>query len=228
MLNDAAGQPINGSTNITFRLYSAPTGGTALWTEAHTSANAVPVSNGLFNVLLGSLTPIPASVWSNANVYLGVQVGGDAEMTPREEVNAVPITLVANQARNVPQMQSGIITTTGAYLPNSDQWTDVPDWAKTITLDKPSTVFVSGHSFSLPAPYSGSELRVVIGDNVGMLVRYQANWEAVPLHHVVHLAPGTYVIKVQSHWAWNPNPDTTGIVGNVSQLSYFVFPDPTN
>jgi hypothetical protein len=228
MLNDAAGQPINGSTNITFRLYSVPTGGTALWTEAHTGANAVPVSNGLFNVLLGSLTPIPASVWSNANVYLGVQVGGDAEMSPREEVNAVPIALVANQARNVPQVQSGIITTTGAYLPNSDQWTDVPDWAKTITLDKPSTVFVSGHSFSLPAPDSGSELRVVIGDNVGMLVRYQANWEAVPLHHVVHLAPGTYVIKVQSHWAWNPNPGTTGIVGNVSQLSYFVFPDPTN
>ena len=90
MLNDAAGQPINGSTNITFRLYSVPTGGTALWTEAHSGANAVPISNGLFNVLLGSLTPIPASVWSNANVYLGVQVGGDAEMSPREIVGSVP------------------------------------------------------------------------------------------------------------------------------------------
>jgi len=91
MLNDAAGQPINGSTNITFRLYNTPTGATsaALWTEAHTGANAVPISNGLFNVLLGSLTPIPASVWSNANVYLGVQVGGDAEMTPREIVSPV-------------------------------------------------------------------------------------------------------------------------------------------
>ena len=93
MLNDAAGQPINGSTNITFRLYSVPTGGTALWTEAHTGANAVPVSNGLFNVLLGSLTPISASVWSNANVYLGVQVGGDAEMTPREIVSPVGVAM---------------------------------------------------------------------------------------------------------------------------------------
>ncbi len=91
MLNDAAGQPINGNTDITFRLYNTPTGATsaALWMEAHAGANAVPISNGLFNVLLGSLTPIPASVWSNANVYLGVQVGNDAEMTPREIVSPV-------------------------------------------------------------------------------------------------------------------------------------------
>ncbi len=91
MLNDAAGQPINGSAGMTFRLYDTPTGATsaALWTEAHTGANTVPVSNGLFNVLLGSLDPIPASVWSNAAVYLGVQVGGDTEMTPREIVSPV-------------------------------------------------------------------------------------------------------------------------------------------
>ena len=89
MLTNAVGRPISGDTNITFRLYAAPTGGTALWTEAHTAANAVPVSNGLCHVLLGSLTPIPASVWNSANVYLGVQVGGDAEMTPRESVSSV-------------------------------------------------------------------------------------------------------------------------------------------
>jgi hypothetical protein len=112
MLNDAAGQPINGSTNITFRLYSVPTGGTALWTEAHTSANAVPVSNGLFNVLLGSLDPIPASVWSNANVYLGVQVGGDAEMSPRETVSVVPTAMtVPEGAIGTAQIASGAITT---------------------------------------------------------------------------------------------------------------------
>jgi hypothetical protein len=113
MLNDAAGQPVNGNTNITFRLYSASTGGTALWTEAHTDANAVPVSNGLFNVLLGSLTPVPASVWSNANVYLGVQVGGDAEMSPREAVSVVPTAMtVPDGAIGTAKIASDAITTT--------------------------------------------------------------------------------------------------------------------
>ena len=88
-LTDATGKPVTGNIGMTFRLYTAPTGGAALWTEARTGANAVPVSNGLFNVLLGSLTPIPASVWNNAHVYLGVQVAGDTEMSPREVVSAV-------------------------------------------------------------------------------------------------------------------------------------------
>lgn len=89
MLTDAAGKPISGNTDITFGLYAVPTGGSALWSEAHISANAVPVTNGLCQVLLGSLTPIPASVWSNATIYLGVQVGNDAEMSPREIVSPV-------------------------------------------------------------------------------------------------------------------------------------------
>ncbi len=100
-LTDASGKPLNGTINMTFRLYAAPTGGTAVWTEAHTGANAVPVSNGLFNVLLGSLTPIPSEVWSNATLYLGVQVGSDAEMTPRELVGGVPVAQAAGVAQDL-------------------------------------------------------------------------------------------------------------------------------
>ena len=96
-LTDAGGSPLDGGVGITFRLYSAPTSGTALWTEAHTGGNAVPVSDGLFNVLLGSLTPIPSSVWSNDILYLGVQVGNDTEMTPRENLGAVPYAKVAGE-----------------------------------------------------------------------------------------------------------------------------------
>jgi hypothetical protein len=93
-LTNAAGQPLNATVDVTFRLYSVPTGGTELWTEAHTgSANAVPVHGGQFSVFLGSLTPITAAVWSNSTLYLGVQVDGDAEMTPREVVGAVPAAM---------------------------------------------------------------------------------------------------------------------------------------
>jgi hypothetical protein len=96
-LTDAVGQPMS-PVNMTFRLYAQPSGGTALWTEAHTGSNAVPVTNGLFNVLLGSLNPIPSTVWSYDELYLGVQVGSDPEMTPREQVGRVPYAMAASHA----------------------------------------------------------------------------------------------------------------------------------
>ena len=74
-LTDASDEPLTGDVDITFRLYDAPSGGAALWTEAHTNANAVPVDDGLFNVMLGSLTPISSTVWSSGASYLGVQDG---------------------------------------------------------------------------------------------------------------------------------------------------------
>lgn len=88
-LTDASGNPIDGSVNLTFRLYNTLSGGTALWTESHTN---VPVSSGLFNVRLGSKTAFADSVWQNASLYLGIQVGSEAEMTPREPLGAVPVS----------------------------------------------------------------------------------------------------------------------------------------
>jgi hypothetical protein len=89
-LVDAGGDTVDGAQAMTFRIYNHPTEGGALWAEAHTGANAVPVQNGLFNVTLGSLNPIPDSVWTETELYLGVQVGGDPEMTPREAIHLLP------------------------------------------------------------------------------------------------------------------------------------------
>jgi hypothetical protein len=90
-------RPINGNRDMTFRLYAQPSGGTALWDEAHTGANAVPVTNGLFNVLLGSLKPIESTVWDSPDLYLEVQVGNE-RMTPREQVGRVPYAMAASHA----------------------------------------------------------------------------------------------------------------------------------
>ena len=113
-LTDASGEPLTGDVDITFRLYDAPSGGAALWTEAHTGQNAVPVDDGLFNVMLGSLTPISSTVWGNGASYLGVQVGNDAEMSPREVVGNVPTALT---------VPDGSVTL--AKL-DSTTWTDLP------------------------------------------------------------------------------------------------------
>ena len=89
-LIDNAGNPVSGNQGMTFRMYDSVTGGTLLWEEGHSGSNAVPIIDGLFNVLLGSLKPIPDSVWQESDLYLGIQIDGENEMIPRELVNLLP------------------------------------------------------------------------------------------------------------------------------------------
>lgn len=85
---------------MSFRLYRAASGGAPLWEEQWTGANSVQVSDGLFNVMLGSLNPIPQTVITeNSNLFLGITVGTDSEMSPRVQLGSVPF---ATQALTVP------------------------------------------------------------------------------------------------------------------------------
>ena len=105
-LADKNGAPLTQTVNMTFRLYAAASGGSPLWEEPWTGANSVQVSDGLFNVMLGSLTPIPPTViTSNSNLFLGITVGTDSEMSPRVQLGSVPF---ATQALTVPD---GSVTT---------------------------------------------------------------------------------------------------------------------
>jgi hypothetical protein len=49
----------------------------------------VTVEKGIFNVLLGSVNPIPDTVFPGDVRYLGVKVGGDPEMSPRKAIVSV-------------------------------------------------------------------------------------------------------------------------------------------
>jgi hypothetical protein len=83
-----------------FRVYDVPTGGTPLWEELWTGGNAVSVSDGLFNVMLGSLnTGLANVVQTRDELYLGITVGTDSEMTPRVQLGSVPFSM---HALNVP------------------------------------------------------------------------------------------------------------------------------
>ena len=55
-LTNAGGTPVNSTVGMTFKLYNAASAGALLHTELQPS---VTVTNGNFNVLLGSPTPIP-------------------------------------------------------------------------------------------------------------------------------------------------------------------------
>ena len=78
------GTPLDSTVTVTFAIYDAESDGTVQWTETHFSVN---VSDGLFHVLLGSVTTLPDLF--NADRWLGIVVGDDAEMTPRQKVVSV-------------------------------------------------------------------------------------------------------------------------------------------
>jgi len=105
-LADSAGAPLTGTYDMIFRLYDAASGSAPLWEENWNGSNGAKVSDGLFNVMLGSLTPIPqAVITGHDQLFLGITVGTDDEMAPRVQLGSVPY---ATQALTVPD---GSVTT---------------------------------------------------------------------------------------------------------------------
>ena len=80
VLTDDVGNPLDDSYDLTFSIYRYSTEGSPLWTETHT---AISVQDGIFNVILGSDSPIPDSVFEWSMAYLGIKIGAGAELTPR-------------------------------------------------------------------------------------------------------------------------------------------------
>ena len=93
---ETAGQPVTApSATLTFRLFSAPTGGSALWTETKTG---IVIQDGLFAADLGTVTPLGPELFFGP-LYLSVAVGGTgaAQLSPRTPLRSAPYarTLVA-------------------------------------------------------------------------------------------------------------------------------------
>ena len=82
-LTDAGGAPIGGNVTVVASIYDVDVGGTARCTDT----DSVPVNDGLFVMNLDSCT---ASDFNGDKLYLGIQVGADLEMTPRQQIYAVP------------------------------------------------------------------------------------------------------------------------------------------
>jgi hypothetical protein len=85
-LTTPEGAPLDTTVSMQFSIYSDSIGGDPLWTETQAS---VKVDKGIFNVLLGSVSEIPESVFTGNIRYLGVKVGDDPEMIPRKAIVSV-------------------------------------------------------------------------------------------------------------------------------------------
>ena len=116
VLTDPSGCPVaDGDYTMIFRIYDTPTDGNLLWDETH---DAVTVTQGNFNVLLGSTDSIPGSIFLSDSLWLAVKVGNDIEMTPRQRIASVGYAFRSE------------FTDTAEYAlsaPRDDDWT--PDTA---------------------------------------------------------------------------------------------------
>ncbi len=92
-LLNSAGAPITAATNVVFSIYSAASGGTALWTE---TKSITPDATGFFTTRLGSSTALGANFFDGTVRYLGIRIQSEAsEMTPRQELASTPYALQA-------------------------------------------------------------------------------------------------------------------------------------
>ncbi|HVZ40409.1 MAG TPA: hypothetical protein VHI13_14115 [Candidatus Kapabacteria bacterium] len=127
----------DGNYAITVALYDNIAAATPIYSEAHAS---VAVVHGLFNMIIGSQTPLPSSLAFDRAYFLGVTLNG-TELAPRTPLTAAPYALraaVADQAASLAPGATGVVTslngTGGALLLRGGGATTVNRTGDTITV----------------------------------------------------------------------------------------------
>lgn len=93
--------PINSAADIIFRLYRNANDpvASAIWAEEHQD---VSIFNGVFNVYIGLGDPVSGTpngsvgdVFKTAPLFLGIKIGLDEEITPRQSITSSPFAMTA-------------------------------------------------------------------------------------------------------------------------------------
>lgn len=170
-LLNSSGLPITASTSVTFRIYAAASGGSALWTQ---TISVTPDANGVFTVLLGSPSPaLTTTIFDGTTRYLGIQVASETEMTPRQALSSVPYAFRAG----TDPIAYGIVNTNGTInAAGSGNWTSAWNAANNwyeITITGISFSFYNQLAFIQPAGGStaASARFYTIDSNGSLLVR---------------------------------------------------------
>ncbi len=146
-LNDTGtGETVDGTHDITFNLYDSETElSSPLWTETHRD---VPLTDGYFNVFLGSVNPFGSEVDFSGQYWLGVSIDGNPEMAPRFRLSASPYAL------NIPSM-GALDKQVLAWNEDAGKW--IPAFLESIT-EPCSTCESRGDSACVDWKYDGSDV----------------------------------------------------------------------
>jgi hypothetical protein len=96
-LIDSAGEPVSGELTFVFTIYDDPAASdpaNELWQETLD----ITLDDGYFSARLGDDAGnlFPADLFDGSTRYLGVKVGSDDEMAPRQRIASVPYAHLAN------------------------------------------------------------------------------------------------------------------------------------
>jgi hypothetical protein len=112
-LADAADSAaVTDTLQMTFRLYDVEIGGSELWSEDHTE---VPVTGGLFSVLLGEVTPFPGGLFDGSTLWLQTEVGAEV-LSPRK-----PLVSTA-YSRRAQTADHAVYADTAVYSQTDGDW----------------------------------------------------------------------------------------------------------
>ena len=216
-LADAAGTPLSGDYAMTFALWDAPSGGNLVWGPE--SNAAVPVSDGLFSVGLGSLTSggIPTSAW-DGDRYLEIAVGGEM-LTPRELIRSVPIAgmalTVADGAIGSAQIADGGVASGDLALGggtdclsdpvqlslSAGETAEVPGLDLEFTLEAPSRVLVWFDGLARYEAASAGESGVALTVDGTLLTGERSDgdgWFNLSGQRMVDLDAGAHALSLQA------------------------------
>jgi len=162
-LTDGDGVALDTTVAMTFSIYTDSVGGSQIWTETQ---SAVAVVSGVFNVLLGSVNEMADTVFSDPVRWLGVQVGSDPELAPRQRIAALGYAFRAAKADTAEYAQSDgggwVDDGTVLRLETDTDSVGIGTTSPAAKLDVRGTFNVgvndSGYNVNFYGQYSGSRL----------------------------------------------------------------------
>ncbi len=128
---------VSGKHLLHIAFYDAETGGTKLYEESQQQE----ISDGLFSIVIGTVTPFPASLPFDKPYFLAISIDGADELLPRTPMTSVPYSLnshYAELAKGLTPDANGVVTSinelSGAIRITGDSTTAITQTGNIISI----------------------------------------------------------------------------------------------